>query len=204
MAALALVTEEGALSVRVEASDPLLQAGVENCLRVYDELAVVGDEVPGSVALIVIDMLDDRALRAITSARRAGRPVLLVVTSIDADDGLRAIRAGVGGVLHRRDALPSRLRSALLAVADGYGTLPPDLLGGVLAEAATAAPAPVLDDREKAVLRLLADGYETAEVARRLTYSVRTVTGVVHDVTRRLQLRNRAHAVAYALREGLI
>ena len=43
-----------------------------------------------------------------------------------------------------------------------------------------------------------------AEIATRLSYSQRTIKTVLHDVTTRLQLRNRSHAVAYALREGLI
>jgi DNA-binding NarL/FixJ family response regulator len=55
-----------------------------------------------------------------------------------------------------------------------------------------------------AVLRLLADGCDTAEVGRRLFYSERTVKNIIHDVTSRLELRNRVHAVAYAIREGLI
>ena len=42
------------------------------------------------------------------------------------------------------------------------------------------------------------------EIARRLCYSDRTVKNIIHDVVTRLQLRNRSHAVAYALREGLI
>jgi DNA-binding NarL/FixJ family response regulator len=54
------------------------------------------------------------------------------------------------------------------------------------------------------VLRLLADGHDTAEVGRQLYYSERTVKNIVHDVTSRLDLRNRTHAVAYALRQGLI
>ncbi len=59
-------------------------------------------------------------------------------------------------------------------------------------------------DREVEVLRLVADGLDTAEIATRLSYSQRTIKTVLHDVTTRLQLRNRSHAVAYALREGLI
>jgi DNA-binding NarL/FixJ family response regulator len=54
------------------------------------------------------------------------------------------------------------------------------------------------------VLRLVADGLDTTEVAGRLCYSERTVKNVLHDVTTRLRLRNRTHAVAYALRHGLI
>ena len=61
-----------------------------------------------------------------------------------------------------------------------------------------------LASREIEVLRLIAEGYDTTEVAKALSYSERTVKNVLHDVTSRLQLRNRSHAVAYALREGLI
>jgi DNA-binding NarL/FixJ family response regulator len=59
-------------------------------------------------------------------------------------------------------------------------------------------------DREIRVLRLVADGKDTKEIARELSYSERTVKNVLHDVTTRFQLRNRSQAVAYALREGLI
>jgi DNA-binding NarL/FixJ family response regulator len=61
-----------------------------------------------------------------------------------------------------------------------------------------------LNPREVRVLRLVADGRPTYDIARELSYSERTVKNILHDVTNRLQLRNRAHAVAYALREGLI
>jgi DNA-binding NarL/FixJ family response regulator len=54
------------------------------------------------------------------------------------------------------------------------------------------------------VLRLVADGHATSHIARELSYSERTVKNIIHDVTTRLQLRNRAQAVAYAVREGLI
>jgi DNA-binding CsgD family transcriptional regulator len=41
-------------------------------------------------------------------------------------------------------------------------------------------------------------------VGRQLFYSERTVKNIILDITSRLELRNRAHAVAYAIREGLI
>ena len=61
-----------------------------------------------------------------------------------------------------------------------------------------------LNDRERDVLRLVAEGHDTAEIATLLSYSERTVKNVLHDLNTRLQLRNRSHAVAYAVREGLI
>ena len=64
--------------------------------------------------------------------------------------------------------------------------------------------APGLSSRERDVLALLADGYSTREVARRLCYSERTIKNVVQEFTSRLQLRNRTQAVAYAVRRGWI
>ena len=61
-----------------------------------------------------------------------------------------------------------------------------------------------LSGREIDVLRLAADGFDTGEIALKLSYSKRTVTNILHDVTSRFHLTNRTHAVAYAIREGLI
>lgn len=61
-----------------------------------------------------------------------------------------------------------------------------------------------LTERELNVLRLLAEGLDTAEVSGQLFYSERTVKNIIHDITSRLELRNRTHAVAYAIKAGLI
>jgi DNA-binding NarL/FixJ family response regulator len=53
-------------------------------------------------------------------------------------------------------------------------------------------------------LRLLADGCSTTEVARTLCWSERTIKVVVHDAVERLGARNRVHAVALAVRSGLV
>jgi len=51
---------------------------------------------------------------------------------------------------------------------------------------------------------MLADGATTSEIARELSYSERTIKNAIQALTARLQLRNRSHAVAYAVRQGLI
>jgi len=61
-----------------------------------------------------------------------------------------------------------------------------------------------LDQRHLEVLRLLADGSDTADIAQALSYSERTIKYLVRGITTRLGARNRAHAVARALRTGLI
>ncbi|MEV4197476.1 MULTISPECIES: LuxR C-terminal-related transcriptional regulator [Micromonospora] len=54
------------------------------------------------------------------------------------------------------------------------------------------------------MLWLLADGFDTAEIAVKLSYSQRTIKNILYDVTNRFHLRNYCHSVAYALRNGLI
>ncbi|WP_406106356.1 helix-turn-helix transcriptional regulator [Micromonospora globbae] len=99
------------------------------------------------------------------------------------------------------------------AAAAGEGSLPPDLLGRLLQQVGALqrdvlAPRGLtvtgLHDREVEVLRLLADGFDTAEIAVKLSYSQRTIKNILYDVTNRFHLRNRCHSVAYALCNGLI
>ncbi|TDV49739.1 response regulator transcription factor [Actinophytocola oryzae] len=65
-------------------------------------------------------------------------------------------------------------------------------------------PVPAVSAREVDVLRFIADGYSNAHIARSLSCSQHTVKNVIHAMMVRLQLRNRAHAAAYAVRTGLV
>jgi DNA-binding NarL/FixJ family response regulator len=153
-------------------------------------------------------------MRTIRALRRRGvGRIALLIGRLDDKGLLAAVEAGVGGVVRRGDASPHNLVSAIRSVASGEGLLPPDLLGRLLDQVGqlqrqVLAPRGLtfsgLTERELSFLRLLADGHDTAEVGKRLFYSERTVKNIVHDLTSRLELRNRTHAVAYALRQGLI
>ncbi|MFD4787879.1 response regulator transcription factor [Streptomyces sp. NPDC058459] len=61
-----------------------------------------------------------------------------------------------------------------------------------------------LTEREKAVLRLFADGSDTALVAKRFCCSQRTIKGVSRNIIRKLGASNRTHAVAVGIRTGLL
>jgi DNA-binding NarL/FixJ family response regulator len=61
-----------------------------------------------------------------------------------------------------------------------------------------------LSARDVKVLRLLSDGCSTAEIADELAYSESTIKNIIHDLVRQLDARNRAHAVAMAIRAGVI
>lgn len=210
----AQLVEMHRVKVAVVAPDPLSRAGVMGQLRDTHALRAVTAAADADVAVVVADACGEQTQEALRGVRTAGcRRAVLIVTELD-DGGLfAAVEAGASAILRRAEATPERLAEAVEAAAVGDGCLPPDLLGRLLEQVQrlqrqVLAPRGLtltgLSARERDVLRLLADGYDTADIARTLSWSERTVKNIVHDVTTRLQLRNRAHAVAYAVREGLI
>lgn len=205
------------IPVSVHAPDPLSRAGTISQLRATNDVILVDEAdllASGGVALVVSDEVDAATTQDIRALRRRGiHGIAMLVGRLDDKGLLAAVEAGVAGVIRRSDATPHNLASAIRAVASGEGMLPPDLLGRLLDQVGqlqrqVLAPRGLtfsgLTERELSVLRLLADGHDTAEIGRQLYYSERTVKNIVHDVTSRLDLRNRTHAVAYALRQGLI
>ena len=200
----------------VYASDPISQVGVTSQLRSRPEILVVEEKDihRAVVAVIVTDVVDEAALRILRAVQRGGVPRTVLVAATLDDAGLvAAAEAGASGLLRRSDATPEGLARVVIRVAAGDGEVPADLLARLLGQVGklqrqVLAPRGLsfsgLTERETKVLRLVADGHDTGEIARNLCYSERTVKNVLHDVTTRLQLRNRSHAVAYALREGLI
>jgi DNA-binding NarL/FixJ family response regulator len=206
----------GRIPIYVYAEDPVLQAGVASQIRRRPELLVVEDtEIDSAaVAVVVSDVIDNSTVTVIRAIQRNGCPRVIVVAGhLDDTSVLMAVEGGACGFLRRREATPERMVGVLQSVAEGNGTMPPDMLGrflGLIREMQTDVLAPRgltlagLTDREIQVLRMVAEGLDTAEIADRLCYSGRTVKNIVHGITARLHLRNRSHAVAYAMRHGLI
>lgn len=204
------------ITVTVIADDPVSRAGIDAELQERSDLDLLpaDRQDDATVAVVVVEEVDEEAARMVRALKRRGSPrPVLVVTNVD-DRGLfTAVEAGACGLLRRREAVGDRLAGAIRAASDGDGSMPPDLLGRLLDQVSRLhdeilAPQGVhvsgMTEREIDVLRLVADGYPTSEIADRLCYSERTIKNVIHDVTSRLNLRNRSHAVAYALRRGLI
>ena len=204
------------IPVFVYATDPVSQAGVSAQLRGRPELYIINDRDvdSASVAIVIADDVDAETSRIVTAIQRNGCPrVVLVATRLDDAAVLAAVEAGACALLRRGEASPERLAAAVQSAAAGDGTIPPDLLGRLLAQvgrlqrdvlAPRGLTMAALGARELDVLRLVADGLDTNEIAEKLCYSERTVKNVIHDVTMRLNLRNRSHAVAYAMRQGLL
>jgi len=203
------------ITVFVYAPDPISQAGVAAQLRARPEITVVDEEPDlAQVAVVSVDRIDDEAMRVSRAVQRNGRPKLvLVVGLVEENDLLNAVELGVSGLVRRGDASPERLVETIQSAARGEASLPPDLLEQLLRQMKhvhdhVLAPASLrlsgLTTREIEVLALIAEGNDTREIADELRYSERTIKNIVQDITRRFGLRNRSHAVAYALRHGLI
>ncbi|MCQ9135279.1 DNA-binding response regulator [Streptomyces sp. IBSBF 2807] len=204
------------MPVAVQASDPISREGAVSQLRSRPEVEIREElsAAAGTVALLVEDTLDEAALARLRRVVRSeGARAVLVVGTIRETELLDVIECGVGAIVWRREATAHRLVQAVVAAQRGDGDLPADLLGRLISQVGTlhrgaagrpGAPSLGLAPREVDVLRLVAEGLDTGEIASKLSYSERTVKNVMHGLTTRLHLRNRAHAVAYALREGYI
>jgi DNA-binding NarL/FixJ family response regulator len=202
--------------VRVRATDPVSEAGVASQLHIQHDLQVLSSDSPArpDVLVLVADRVDEPTAGAVRAIRDSGGPrVVLIVGAVDGVEVLAAVEAGVAAIVRRCEATPDRLSTAIRAAATGDGHLPPDLLGRLLqqvgdAQRKVATPTGMtfggLTQRELTVLRLIADGYSTSEIATRMAYSERTIKNSIHDLVSRFHLRNRTHAVAFAVRQGLI
>lgn len=205
-----------AVAAYVYANDPISLAGVTSQLRARPEVRLVdaADVDAAEVAIVVANDIDEETLRVLRALRRGSEPRTILVAETIEDSGLiAAAEAGVCGLMHRGDATAEALARAVVRVANGNGDVPSDLVARLLNQLGRlqrhvltphGLNASGLTARETQVFRLVADGMDTADIARELCYSERTVKNIVHGVTTRLQLRNRSHAVAYVLREGLI
>jgi DNA-binding NarL/FixJ family response regulator len=179
------------------------------------------------VALVVSDAADEGVAKVARAIQRDGVPqVVLVASHFDEAGVVMAVAAGVTGFLRRTEATSARL-AQIIREADRAGCQLPE---GLLRRAASVQvhdvpnrpdvldlPEPAqersavatvtearLSGREVEVLRLVADGYDTADVAEQLAYSESTIKGVLAKLMTRLEARNRCHAIAIVLRQGLI
>lgn len=202
------------IAVRVHSLDPISEAGILVQLRQRPELRIAEGGEAASVVIAIADVVDEAAARWLTALHRAdGTAVVLVVGQLDTRSMTGIVGSGVCGLVLRAEATPERLVRLVRAAAQGHGDMPPELVRHLLDQVSllnrtTLEPRGLsfagLTERERDVLKLIADGLSTREVAVRLAYSERTIKAVLQSLTIRLNLRNRTQAVAYAVRNGWI
>ena len=160
----------------------------------------------GDVAVLVFECTP-ATLRAALHLRETRKLLLVATVQVEREDEIcRLLEGGVRAVLPRSALTVESLVATIRAVLSGAATAPAHLMVRTLAHARQEGLGPTggLSERERAVLRLLAEGSDTLEMAQELSFSERTVKNVVHDILMKLNCRTRAHAVALATRSGVI
>jgi DNA-binding NarL/FixJ family response regulator len=145
------------------------------------------------------------------AATLPGTRVLVLSSSGEQDDVLQAVKAGATGYLVK-SASTAELTDAVRRTAAGEAVFTAGLAGLVLGEYRRMAGvrpepgvpiAPELTDRETEVLRLVAKGLSSRQIADRLVISYRTVQNHVQNTLTKLQLHNRVELTRYAIERGL-
>jgi DNA-binding NarL/FixJ family response regulator len=206
------------IAVAVLADDPVSTEGAVSWLSSCENITAgpwTGHHA-ADVLLVLAGEIDGETLSGVEEAQRdasSGRtPLVMVAHEIPDTHMLRAVDLGLVSYLHRQESGFEDIKRAIEDAATGqaYRTgLQQALIGHIRAIRDNALQPHGLNiaglaEREVEVLRFLADGLSTTQTAERLGYSERTVKTVVHHVVTRLNLHNRTHAVAYAVRAGII
>lgn len=204
------------VTVAIWADDPIIGVGATAYLRTCPGLMPVPADraQEADVVLVMTILVTEEALswmcRAADAAAGRGPRFVLVGDGIREPQLLRAVTCGVVSAMPWEGADYQQIVHAIERVLEGRTDLPGTMLSSMISKIAALREdgvrrgTSVLCEREMDVIRLLADGLGTAEIARHLSYSERTVKSIVHGVITRLNLRNRSHAVAFAIRNGLL
>jgi DNA-binding NarL/FixJ family response regulator len=209
------------IRVLIADDQPVVRQGLRTFLELHDDIEVVGEAEDGEQALaavsalapdvvlmdLVMPRLDGVAaierLRALGSAAR----VIVLTSFLDEDKVLPAVRAGAAGYL-LKDAATGELELALRSVMRGESWLSPavsrQVVEGYVQRTGGDAAPEVLTARQREVLRLVAGGKSTKEIAFLLNLSVKTVETHRAQIMDRLGIRDVAGLVRYALRTGLV
>lgn len=198
----------------------LFRRGLVSLLSEMEDMEVVGEAGEGSEALRVIAaqkpdivLLDVNmpgmggveTLKALQAGGMRTR-VLMLTVSQDETDLVGAIMAGASGYL-LKNAEPEMLRHTLLDVSKGRSVLSPEVTAQVfkmLRRTQSARATDLVSGREVDVLRCLAHGMTTSQIAGELYISENTVKTHIRHILEKLEVNNRTEAVAKAVQAGLI
>jgi len=198
------IVVEGLRSLLTEAFD--LVGVVDNGSRMVDAARQLRPDA--IVADISMPELNGIEALAVMRAEGLDIPVVFLTMHREVEYAAMALEAGAAGYVLKH-AAPDELLQALRVALEG-GTFVSPALAGELFQATRAqakgreAPRFVLSERQRDILRLLADGRSAKEIAKVLDISSRTVEFHKYKVMEALGLKNSAELIQYAIRQGIV
>jgi NarL family two-component system response regulator LiaR len=201
----------------------VVRQGLRTFLELHDDVVVVGEAGDGVTAVemvrqfepdvVLMDLVMPRldgiaATRQVKSLSIATKVIAL--TSFTEDDKVfPAIQAGASSYL-LKDVSPDDLVEAVRAVHRGEARLHPDIARKLMEQVAHQAgpalgtPADDLTEREREVVRLVAQGRSNAEIAQELFISDKTVKSHISNILGKLGLQDRTQLAIYAIKNDLV
>ena len=208
------------MQIIVLAEDRLTAQGVEAHLAADSRVLVLPtdtEEAPDVLLVITVELTQNiyNSMQRFSQEDREKSPrLVLVANKPTAEQLVRVVGLGLVAFMPRDRTTLADITEMLCAVSRGAASLPPSLLGSLLDQLRArnrrdhaveqSGDSSPFTAREIAVLGQLASGFSTTEIAATLHYSERTVKYIIHEMIARHGLRNRVHAVAYALRQGFL
>jgi DNA-binding NarL/FixJ family response regulator len=202
----------------------LVRDGIRALLALVADVKVVGEAANGKEALeevkkltpdVVLMDLAMPIMNGLESTRRIrkkfpGTKVLALTQYEDREYIIPTIEAGARGFVSKTAAF-SELASAIQAVYQGGSFLSPIAAAAVVEECQQKVSAEGetdsyqnLTDRERELLKLVAEGYTAREIADMLVISLRTVETHKTNLMKKLNIRNKADLIRFAIRKGII
>lgn len=215
------------MSIRVLIVDDqvLVRTGFRRILEEEADIEVVGEAGTGEEAVdLTIELEPDvvlmdirmprmdgiEATEKLLNSEQAPETNVLMLTTFDLEEYVYdALQAGASGFL-LKDAPPEELAAAVRIIARGDAVLSPAITKRLIRELtrrprrAQTARFEGLTDRERDVLRLMAQGFANAEIAEQLFISEATVKTHVSHVFSKLEVRDRSQAIVLAYETGLV
>lgn len=210
------------ITVMVVDDHALVREGIMALLKFYEDVEVVGEASDGREAiekfirlkphLVLMDiaMPGLGGLEATLEIKKKNPEAkVIVLTQYDDMEYVnRFLKANVSGYLLKR-AVGSELIAAIRAVAKGESYLHSSIASKVIEgyvgkRAEVTDPYELLTDREKQVLKLLAEGGTHKEIANVLGISVKTAIAHHTNITEKLEMRSRSELIKFAIQKGII
>jgi two-component system invasion response regulator UvrY len=159
-------------------------------------------------ALVDIALPGKTGLELLKDLRRERPRMPVVVLSMFPEEqyAVRMLRAGASGYLNKESA-PEQLITAIRAAMRGEKYLSPRMATQIATHIGLEASRPpheTLSDREFTVLRMMAAGVASGDIGRELSLSVKTISTYRTRILRKLNLKNNAQLIAYAVKNALV